>query len=328
MRRRDFITGMVGSATAWPLAARAQQSQMRRVGVLMGFSDQDSEGQARLSAFRNELDKLGWSIHRNVILYTRWAASNPGQLNEIAAELVDQNPDVLIVSGTTQLLGLLRETRTIPIVFANVADPVASGLVASWSHPGGNFTGFTNYEATITGKWAEIIKEVAPNVTRILVLYYPANAAAAEQLRALEPAAKSLGLHVTMTGVRESNEIEHAIVDFGQQPNGALIVLPDANIGTHRERIVSVVNRSRLPAMYPLRYFVTSGGLMSYGVDPHDLMRRSASYVDRILKGAKPGELPIQAPTKFELIVNLRAAKALGLVIPETFLVRADEVIE
>jgi putative ABC transport system substrate-binding protein len=244
------------------------------------------------------------------------------------AELVRQSPDVIVVSGTTQLLALRRLTAAVPIVFANVADPVAAGLVASLARPGGNITGVTNYEHAMTGKWVEALKEAAPHVTRILVIYYPANSATAGQLNALRIIPPSSGVEFTTAGVHDSAEIAQAIDAFAQAPNGGLIGLPDANIGMHRKQIISLAAQHRLPAFYPLRYFVTDGGLMSYGADSNELFRQSASYVVRILKGEKSGDLPVQTPTKFELVINLKAAKSIGLNVSPMLLARADEVIE
>jgi putative tryptophan/tyrosine transport system substrate-binding protein len=329
MRRRDFITLLGGAAAAWPLTVRAQKGDtVRRIGVLMAFADTDIEGQARLGALREELATLGWSNGKNLLFDTRWGAGSPDRLRSYAAELVRQKPDVIVVSGTTPLMALRQETTTVPIIFANVADPVADGLVESLAHPGGNITGITNYEYAITGKWVEALKEAAPQVTRILIIYYPENAAVPGQLHALETVASSSAVQLTKAGVHSSAEIEQAVVAFAREPNGGLIILPDANIGMHRKRIISLAEQHRLPTLYPLRYFVIDGGLMSYGVNPQDLFRRAASYVDRILKGEKPGDLPVQAPTKFELVINLKAAKAIGLTVPPTLLARADEVIE
>jgi putative ABC transport system substrate-binding protein len=294
----------------------------------MAFAEQDAEGQTRLKALREGLENLGWSINRDLLLETRWSSGSPDQLAAYAAELVRQNPDAIVVSGTTQLLALRRETATVPIVFANVADPVVAGLVASLARPGGNITGVTNYEHTMTGKWVEALKEAAPHLTRILVIYYPANSATAGQLSALRTIAPSSGVEFTMAAVHNSAEITQAIDAFARGPNGGLIGLPDANIGMHRKQIISLATQHRLPALYPLRYFVTDGGLMSYGADSNELFRQSASYVNRILKGEKPGDLPVQTPTKFELVVNLKAAKSIGLNVSPMLLARADEVIE
>ncbi len=329
MQRREFITLFGGAAAGWPLAAQAQQPErMRRIGVLMAFAESDPEGQARLAAFREGLQKLGWAPGHNLVIESRWLGGKSDLLRGYAAELVGQNLDVIVVSGTTQLMALRDATQTVPIAFANVADPVADGLVESLAHPGGNITGITNYEYAITGKWVEILKEAAPSVIRILVIYYPRNLAAPGQLQALGTVAPSFGVKFMMAPVHNGIEIKQAIDAFTQETGGGLIVLPDANIGVHREQIISMAVRHRLPAIYPQRYFVTSGGLMSYGVDPNELFRHLASYVDRILKGEKPGDLPVQAPTKFELTINLKAAKSIGLNVPAVLLARADEVIE
>ncbi len=329
MKRREFITLLGGAAAAWPIAVRAQQTErVARIGVLMAFAESDAEGRVRLKAFQNGLEKLGWSDGRNLQIDARWAGGDPERLRTNAAQLVSQNPDAIFVSGTTPLLALRRETRKIPIIFINVADPVANGLVESLARPSGNITGFTNFEYAITGKWLEALKEAAPQVSRVLVIYYAANAAAPGQLRALEGIASSLGVRISLLEIHDDAGIERAVTTFSQGSNGGMLVLPDANIGVHRQRLIAMAETFRLPAIYLLRYFVTSGGLMSYGVDPADQAERAASYVDRVLKGERPGDLPVQAATKFELVINLRAAKAIGLTVPPTLLARADEVIE
>jgi putative ABC transport system substrate-binding protein len=329
MRRREFITLLGGAAVGWPLAARAQQGErMRRIGVLMSFSKSDPEAQAFLSAFVQALAPLGWTDGRNVRIDTRWAGSEANQLKAHAVELVGLKPDAILVAGTLGLLALRQETRSIPIVFVQVGDPVASGLVASLARPGGNITGFTTFEHAMGGKWLEVLKEIAPRISRVLVILSPENATHPGLLRALETAAPSSGVQVTAARVRDAGDIERAVNAFAPGPDAGLIVLPDAVTFVHRDLIVASAARRRLPAIYAFRHFAKSGGLMSYGYDPVDLYRRAASYVDRILKGATPADLPIQAPTKFELVINLKTAKALGLKVSESFLLRADEVIE
>jgi putative ABC transport system substrate-binding protein len=329
MRRREFMLMLGGATAAWPRSVQAEQTgPIRRIGVLMPFTEKDAEGLARVKALRQGLEDLGWATGRNLLIEMRWTSGNPDQLTRHAAELVRENLDTIVVSGTTQLLALRRETTTVPIVFANVADPVAAGLVASLAHPGGNITGVTNFESAITGKWVEVLKEAAPHITRILVIYYPANSSTAGQLGAIRTIASSSGVEFTVVPVRDAGEIRAAIEAFARKPNGGVIALPDANIGMHRKQIISLTVQHRLPALYPLRYFATDGGLMSYGADPYDLFRQSASYVDRILKGEKPGDLPVQTPTKFELVINLKAAQSIGLSVSPMLLIRADEVIE
>jgi putative ABC transport system substrate-binding protein len=328
MKRREFIT-LLGGTVAWPLTGRAQQpDQVRRIGVLMVFGESDAEGQARFKSFVEELEKLGRADGRKIQIDAHWPGGDAERLRTNAAQLVSQKPDAILVSGTTALLALRRETRSIPIVFFNVADPVADGLVESLARPGGNITGFSNFENNIGGKWVEALKEVAPQVSRILVIFHPANAAASGQLRALDVVASSLGVQTVLAGVNDAADIERAIKTFRQDSNGGILVLPDSVIGVHRQRIIEMAANYRLPAIYPLRYFVTSGGLMSYGVDTVDSARRAASYVDRILKGEKPGDLPVQTPVKYEFVINLKTAKTLGITIPPTLLARADEVIE
>jgi putative tryptophan/tyrosine transport system substrate-binding protein len=331
MKRREFITllgGAAASSSLWPLAARAQQAErMRRIGVLLGLRESDPEAQARIAAFRQELQKLGWTVGRNLRMDTRFGADDVKQIRTYAAELVSLAPDVIFINSQPVFDVMREATRTIPIVFVQVTDPVGRGLVASLARPGGNLTGLSNYES-MGGKWLEMLKEIAPNVATAAVILTQESASNAASFRTIEDSAPSLGVQLITTGVRDATDIERAIDAFAQRPNGGLIILASPTINGNRDLIIALAARHRLPAVYPYRYFVTSGGLVSYGVDNRDLSRGAASYVDRILKGEKPGDLPIQQPTKLEFVLNLKTAKALGLTIPESFLLRADEVIE
>jgi putative tryptophan/tyrosine transport system substrate-binding protein len=328
MRRREFITLLGGAAVAWPLAARAQQGdRMRRIGVLTYIPADDAEGQARLAAFTQALSQLGWSEGRNLRIDTRWATA--GDVHRHAAELVALAPDVLLAAtGTATVAPLLQTTRAIPIVFAVVIDPVGAGFVASLAQPGGNATGFTIYEYSMSGKWLELLKEIAPGVTRAAVLRDPAVASGTGQFGAVQIVAPALGVQVTPVDVRDAGEIERAVAAFARGPNGGLIVTASPLAIVHRELIATVAARHKLPAVFSSRSYVTSGGLISYGPDLIDQFRQAAGYVDRILKGEKPADLPVQAPTKYELVINLKTAKALGLDMPASVLARADEVIE
>jgi ABC-type uncharacterized transport system substrate-binding protein len=331
MRRREFITLLGGTTAAWPLAARAQQSdRMRRISVLMGaFASTDPEGQVRFAAFLNTLQGLGWTIGRNFQMEVRWATDDIERTKANAAELVDLAPDVIVVVASQALAELQRLSRTIPIVFVQLSDPVGGGFVPSLARPGGNITGFQNFEPEMGGKWLGLLKEAAPNIIRVAVLLHPETDNNLTLLRSVEAVAPSLGMQVTAAGVHDGVEIERAISTFATRPDGGLIVVPQAITVTHRGSIIELVARHRLPAIYPFRYFATEGGLISYG--PPDLVeqwRGAARYVDRILRGEKPGDLPVQAPTKYELVINLKTAKALGIKILESFLLRADEVIE
>jgi putative ABC transport system substrate-binding protein len=329
MRRREFITLLGGAAAAWPLVARAQQpGGVRRVGVLTALSENDPEVKAWLRAFQDELQRLGWAQGRNIRIDYRWASGGHQRLPTYAAELVGMAPDVLFAAATPALAALHRETRTVPIVFAGVADPVAQGFVQSLARPGGNITGFTTYEYSIGGKWLELLKDTAPSTRRVAVIFDPDNPSQVHYVQAIEASAPSFGVQLTLAGVHNAAEVERAIDGFAQQPNGALIVAPNFVTTLHRDLIISMAGRHRLPAVYPYRIFTTAGGFISYGIDLAETYRHAASYVDLILKGAKPSELPVQLPAKFELVVNLKAAKALGLAIPEPFLQHADEVIE
>jgi ABC-type uncharacterized transport system substrate-binding protein len=328
VRRRAFITLLGGAAVAWPLAARAQQPErVRRIGVLTSIAADDAEGQARLAAFTQALSQLGWSKDRNLQIDTRWATAS--DIHRYAAELVALGPDVLLAaSGTATVAPLLQATRTIPIVFAVVIDPVGAGFVASLAKPGGNATGFTVYEYSMSGKWLELLKEIAPRVTRAAVLRDPAVASGIGMFGAVQIVAPSLGVELIPVDVRDAGEIERAVAAFAPGSNGGLIVTPSALGTAHRELIATVAARHKLPAVYASRHFVTAGGLISYGPDLLDQFRRAAGYVDRILKGEKPADLPVQAPTKFELVINLKTAKTLGLDVPDKLLALADEVIE
>jgi putative ABC transport system substrate-binding protein len=328
MRRREFIK-LVSGAVAWPLAASAQQAErVRRIGVLMGLAEGDPEGQTRVSAFRQSLQKLGWTEGRNILIDHRWAAGDASRARMYAEEIVQLAPDVIFAGATTALTPLRRATNTIPIVFAQVSDPVGAGFVESLARPGGNITGFTQYEYAVGVKWLELLKEIAPHVARVAVIYDPANPSAAGFLRPIETEAPTFGLQVATYAARESVEFEGAIDACAGEPNGGLVVLASAPATIHRERIVARAAKHRLPAVYPYRLFAVSNGLISYGVDNIDMYRRAASYIDRILKGEKPADLPVQQATKYELVLNLKTAKALGLEIPQTLLARADEVIE
>jgi putative ABC transport system substrate-binding protein len=328
IRRREFIT-LLGGATAWPLRARAQQSRtMRRIGVLMNLAADDPEAPIRLAALLQGLQQLGCTVGQNVQIDYRWGAGNADLMRKHAAELAALAPDVILAHSSAAVAPLLEATRTVPIVFAVVADPVGAGYVESLARPGGNATGFTNFEYSIAPKWLELLKDIAPDVTRTAVLRESAIAAGPAQFGAIRAVAQSLGMEVRPIEVRDSGEIERAITAFAPGSNAGLIVTGSPAAIVHRALIVALAARHRLPAVYNTRIFVANGGLISYGVDLTDQFRRSASYIDRILKGEKPAELPVQAPTKFELVINLKTAKALSLEIPPGILARADEVIE
>ena len=328
MRRREFITLLCGAAASWPLAARAQQTErVRRVGVLMSQAADDPEAQARITAFSQGLQEMGWSVDRNLQIETRWATAD--DLHRHAAELVALAPDVLVAAtGSTTVAPLLQATRTVPIVFVTVIDPVGAGFVASLARPGGNATGFMNYEYGMSVKWLELLKEIAPRVTRAAVLRDPAIASGIGQFGAVQAVAPSLGVELSPVDVRDAGEIERAIAAFARESNGGLVVTASPSANTHRRPIIALAARHRLPAVYPVRFHVTAGGLIAYGVDLVDQFRRTAGYVDRILKGEKPANLPVQAPSKYETVINLKTAKALGLDLPTSVLARADEVIE
>jgi putative ABC transport system substrate-binding protein len=327
IRRREFITLLGGTAAAWPRIARAQQP--RRIGVLLAGDPQtDREAQARMAAFLGTFQRLGWTDGRNVRIETRWYAGDAERIAAAAAELVRSAPDVIVVGGNPAVAELHRLTSTIPIVFTQTSDAVGSGFVAGLARPGGNMTGFQDIEPAIGGKWLGLLKEAAPNLTRMAVLFGSVSAANVALLRAAEAVAPSLGLAVTAIDVYDGGEIERVVATFASQVDGGLIVMPNPYTIQNRASIVILTARYRLPAIYPYRYFATEGGLISYGPDQIDELRGAATYVDRILRGEKPGDLPVQASTKFELVINMRAAKALGLSIPPAFPLRADEVIE
>jgi putative ABC transport system substrate-binding protein len=330
MRRRELITLLGGAATVWPLAARAQQPEyMRRVGVLTTiFSETDSERNVWLHAFQDELQKLGWQQDRNLQFEFRLLGNNTQQLPSSAAELAAMRPDIILVAGSPALVVLARETQAVPIVFVQVLDPVKLGLVANLARPGGNITGFANFEDQIGGKWLALLKDAAPATSRVAAVFDPDNPAQPVYLQSIEAAAPSFGMQVTRAPVRNAPEIGQTITGFGQVPNGALVVVPNSVTIHLRKLIINLAAKIPLPAVYPYRFFAESGGLISYGVDLPGLYRLGASYVDRILRGAKPGNLPVQLASKFELVVNLKTAKALGLAIPEPFLQSADELIE
>jgi ABC-type uncharacterized transport system substrate-binding protein len=331
MRRRDFITLLGGAAMAWPPAAHAQQSErVRRIGVLMGYAESDSEAQAQIAAFRNGLQKLGWMEGRNTRIDTRWATPDDADsMQRFAKELVALQPDLILSHTTPTTTALLQQTRTIPIIFANVGNPVGSGFVASFPRPGGNVTGFNVSEPTMAGKLLELLKEIAPRVARVAMLFNPATATYAEYwLNPFKAAAASFAVEATVAPVHDVSEIESVVAGQAREPNGGLIVMPDSFTIAHRVEITLLAARYRRPTVYPYRLFAEVGGLLSYGPDLTDNFRRAATYADRILKGDKPSELPVQAPVKFELVINLKTAKGLGLDVPFLLQQRADEVIE
>ena len=329
MRRRKFVTLIGGAAAAWPLAARAQQGdRMRRVGVLMAQAADDPEGQARVAAFLQGLRQLGWIEGRNLRLEYRWGGGNIGQIRKDAAELVGLTPDVILAGGGQVMAPLHEATRTVPIVFTQTPDPVGAGYVTNLARPGGNATGFTNFEYGVSGKWLEVLRELVPGVTRVAFLRDPINPAGTGQWGAIQAMASPLRVEISPIDVRERSEIERGVSDVATGSNSGLIISSSGFAILHRELILALAARHRLPAVYPFRFYAIGGGLTSYGSDPIDPHRRAANYVDRILKGEKPADLPVQAPTKYELIINLKTAKALGLTVPDTLLARADEVIE
>jgi putative ABC transport system substrate-binding protein len=328
MRRRDFIKVLGSGAVAWPLAARAQQpDRMRRIGALAGIED-DAEGQARFSAFQQGLQQLGWTDGRNVRIDYRFGGGDADSIRKHAVELAALAPDVILAAGAAAVGPMLQAARNVPIVFVIVPDPVGAGFVESLSRPGGNATGFINFEYSIGAKWLEILKQVAPGVTRAAVLRDPFITAGTGQFGAIQSTAPSLGVEATPVNVRDASEIERAVVAFARSSNGGLIVTGSALAVVHRNLIITLAARHKLPAVYFERNFVASGGLISYGPDYLDQFRRAAGYIDRILKGEKPADLPVQAPTKYKLVINLKTAKAAGLTMPSTLLATADEVIE
>jgi len=327
MRRRAFIT-LLGGAAAWPLAARAQQERMRRVAVLMPYAESDAEIQTRIATFRQELRKFGWAEGANLRIEERWPGDDMDHVRRDAAELINLNPDVIVVAGRRVVPIAAQQTRSIPVVFVGISDPVSSGLVASLARPGGNLTGFSQIEFSLIGKLVEGLKEIAPRVTRIAFISNPDNPATKLYVQSFEAAAKSVAVRTAMFPVHEPVEIERAIETSAQEPDGGLLFPPDLTILAHRKLVIALAAKYRLPAVYTNRAYVADGGLMSYGVEVLELYRRAASYVDRVLRGEKPSELPVQQPTNYELVISLKTAKALSLDVPPTLLARADEVIE
>jgi putative ABC transport system substrate-binding protein len=328
MRRREVIVGL-GGTVAWPLAARAQQGdRVRRFGVLMSPDENDPLTKAYVSAFTQALADLGWVDGRNLRTDLRWGGADINRIRALAQELVGLQPDIIAANGTPATAAVQRETRTIPIVMVNIADPVASGLVARLDRPSGNITGFANNEASLGGKWLELLSEIAPGIKRAAIMFNPDTAPVSVYMPSLETAARSLKVVPIIAPVHGDVEIETAINALGREAQGGLVVMPDVFMNAHRAPIISAAARNNVPAVYYLSYFARDGGLLSYGVDQVDIFRRAAPYVDRILRGAKPADLPVQFPTKFEMVVNLKTAKALGLAVPPSILLRADEVIE
>ena len=327
MRRREFIAGL-GGAAAWPLAARSQQpDSVRHIGVLMTTAADDPAGQARIAAFLQGLQQLGWSVGRNVQIDTRWAAGDADRIRTYAAELVALAPDVILAHGASTVGALVQATRTVPIVFPIVSDPVAQGFVESMARPGGNATGFTSFDWSVSAKWLELLKQAAPGVTRAAVLRDATQGSGSSQFAVIQAAAPSLGVEVSPVSVRDG-EIERAVTAFADSANGGLVVTGSASATRYGETIIKLAARHKLPAVYPNRFSILAGGLICYGPDRIDMYRRAAGYVDRILKGEKPADLPVQAPTKYELVINLKTARALGIDVPQSVLARADEVIQ
>ena len=326
--RREFIT-LLGGAAAWPLAARAQQpDRVRRIGVLYPFDAGDAEAEARNRVFEQSLRALGWTVGQDLKIDYRMAGGAADRIRQYAAELVALAPDVIMPVGSATVAPVQQAAPTIPIVMVNIADPVGAGFVQSLARPGSNTTGFTNFEYSLGGKWVELLKQIAPHVTRAAVLRDPATAAGVGQFAAIQSVAQSLTVELTPVGVRDLGEIERTLAAFARTAKGSMIVTVGSAGGVHRKLLISLAARHKLPAAYPYRYYVKDGGLISYGPDTHDMFRRAAQYVARILKGEKPADLPVQAPTKYELVINLKTAKALGLTVPDSLLARADEVIE
>ena len=329
MRRRKFIK-LLGGAAAWPVAARAQQERMRRIGVLMGLGESDAEGPPRVAAFKQELQNLGWTEGQNLQIEYRWAGGDAVRIGTFAAELAGTMPDVLVAHLTAATEALMQRTRAIPIIFVAAADPVGSGLVVSLSQPGGNVTGFTNFVPSLGGKWIELLKEISPRIKRVALLFNPEVAAGGGLFYAqpVQAAASTLAVESTLAIAHNAAEIEEALAKVSRDAESGLIVMPGLFTTNHRELIVRLAAQYRLPAIYPFRYFATAGGLMSYGIDIVDLFRRAAVYVDKVLRGAKPSELPIQQPEKFEFVINLKTARALDLTVPRILLARADMLID
>jgi putative ABC transport system substrate-binding protein len=328
VKRREFIALLGGAAAAWPTAAPAQPVPLRRVGIFMDLSEQDPEGQARVAAFRKGLQDLGWMEGRNVRFDTRWTGGDPARMRRLAAEIVGLAPEVIMNGGLPTLVAMQQETSTIPIVFAQVLDPVGAGFVESLPRPGGNITGFVSFEYTMAGKWLETLKLMAPHIVRIAAIRDLASPSEMGMLGAIQAVIPAFAMPFIAVGGRDAADFERGIEQFARESNGGLIILPSPNTLVHRRAIMAMAARHRLPAIYPYGFFAREGGVLSYGIVPADNFRRAAAYVDRILKGANPGELPVQVPTKFELVLNLKTAKALGLEVPPTLLAFADEVIE
>jgi putative tryptophan/tyrosine transport system substrate-binding protein len=330
LRRREFIRLLGGTAGAWSFAARAQQpGGIRQIGALMAYPEKDAEAQSWVVAFREGLQQLGWTEGHNIVIATRWMTANVESLQRLSKELVASRPELILSSSTPSTAALLQQTRTIPIIFAIVSDPIGSGFVSSLARPGGNVTGFTNLEPTMAGKWLELLKEIAPRVARVAFLFNPAAAPYAEYyLKPFKAAAASIGVEPIIAPVHNAHELEAVVTAQVREPNGGLIAMPDAFLNAHRTEIISLAARYRLPAVYPYRFFAELGGLLSYGTDLTDNFRRAASYANRILKGEKPSQLPVQAPAKFELVINLATANALGLDVPLQLKELADKVIE
>jgi len=329
MRRREFIA-LVGGATVWPVALGAQQRErLRRVGVLMGIAESDADARPRANAFQQGLQELGWNEGQNIRIDYRWAAADPERMRAHAVELVALAPDLILANTTPVVVALRQATRTIPIVFVQVVDPIGPGFVSSLARPGGNITGYVNFEFSMAGKWLETLKKISPGITRAGIVYNPETAPfGAAFVRVIDAAAPSFAVDAVRILVRTVPELENGIAAFAAKPDSGLIILPDLFNTSHRDAIIAVAARHRLPAVYSFRYFVMAGGLISYGPDSIDPYRRAAGYIDRILKGEKPADLPVQNPTKYELVINLKTAKALGLTVPPTILARVDEVIE
>ncbi|MGC1750169.1 MAG: ABC transporter substrate-binding protein [Pseudolabrys sp.] len=328
MRRREFLGVLAGAVAVLPRVARAQQGKrVRRVGVLMPFTANDPEAQARNALFEQSLRELGWMVGRDLQIDYRWPGGEAASIRRDAAELVALAPDVIMTVGSLTMGPMQQATQTIPIVFVNLADPVGAGFVQSLARPGGNATGFTNYEYSMSGKWVELLKQIAPNVKRVAILRDPTSAAGIGQFSAIQSAAQSLGVNLTPVSVRDAGEIERGVTEFARSDNGGLIVT-SGGTAFRRDLIIGLASRHKLPAVYPFRYYAKDGGLITYGPDPSDSVRHAAAYVDRILKGEKPADMPVQATTTYELVINLKTAKALGLTVPPSLLARADEVIE
>jgi putative tryptophan/tyrosine transport system substrate-binding protein len=330
MRRRDFIALLSGAVAAWPLAARAQQGdRVRRINVLMAYAESDPEGQALVAAFREGLQNLGWTENRDIRIDTRWVAADVELMQRFAKEIVELQPDLVLTQNTPTTAAMLQQTRSIPIIFATASDPVGSGFVASFARPGGNVTGFIDMEASLAGKWLGLLKEIAPHVARVAFLFNPETAPFAEYyLNTFRAAAPSFAVEAIAAPVHDASSLEAVIAAQAREPSGGLIVMPETFLNVHRAEVISLAARYRLPTVYPWRFYPKLGGLLSYGIDLPDNYRRAAINADRILKGAKPSELPVQAPVKLVLVINLQTAKALGVTVPQTLLVAADEVIE